>query len=279
MHKPVLPYLEMMPNQSCNLACHGCTNYADLKHSGYVTWAQGKEQISNWISRIDIPDFGIIGGEPLINPDIEKWIIGLRELLPNAQIRLTTNGLLLTKKFHVVKLLEEIGNSVLKITVHVQNDILKNTIQTIYDSYNWQPVEEYGIKRHTTGNSFRYQINRPDTFIKTYQGTYSNMMPHNSNPVQAFDICVQKQCPLLYNGKIYKCSTAGLLKDTLQKVGNPNLDDWIPYIPDGLSPDCDDAELLSFINNFGQPHTMCRQCPTKQDHASIINHYENVKIK
>ena len=58
--KPVLPYLEMMANQSCNLACHGCTNYSDLRHSGYVTWAQGKEQISNWITRIDIPDFGII---------------------------------------------------------------------------------------------------------------------------------------------------------------------------------------------------------------------------
>lgn len=277
--KPVIPYLEMMANQSCNLACYGCTNYSDLRHSGYVTWAQGKEQISNWITRIDIPDFGIIGGEPLINPDIEKWITGLRELLPDAQIRFVTNGLLLHKKPHIIKLLEEIGNCVFKITVHVHNEQLENIIASIYDSYDWQPIEEYGLHRHVVNNDFKFQVNRPDKFFKTYQGTYSNMMPHNSNPVQAFDICVQKQCPLLYDGKIYKCSTAGLLKDTLQKVGNPNIDHWQPFIIDGLSPDCDDAELLSYINNFGQPHAMCRQCPTKQDHASIVNHYENVKTK
>ena len=78
---------------------------------------------------------------------------------------------------------------------------------------------------------------------------------------------------------IYKCSTAGLLKDTLQKVGNPNSGHWQPYMIDGLSPDCDDTELLSFINNFGQPHNMCRQCPTKNDSDSIVNHLENVAVK
>lgn len=275
----MLSFLETMTNQSCNLACHGCTNYSDLRHSGYVTWAQGKEQISNWLHRIDIPDFGIMGGEPLMNPDIEKWIIGIRELLPNAQIRFTTNGLLLSKKFHVIKLLEEIGNCVFKITVHVDNDILNENIQRVYHAYEWQDITEFGIQRHTTGNDFRFHVKRPTQFFKTYQGTYDSMMPHNSDPVQAFDLCIQQTCPLLYNGMIYKCSTAGLLKDTLQKVGNPNSGHWQPYMIDGLSPDCDDAELWSFINNFGKPHAMCRQCPTKNNSDSIVNHLENVAVK
>ena len=127
MPKLILPFLETMVTQACNLSCLGCTNYSDLPHKGYVKWSDAKQNLKEWLTRIEIDDFGILGGEPLMNPEIEKWIIGLRELMPNAQIRFTTNGLLLDKKFHIVKLLHDTGNCVLKITNHFyQNDKIEN---------------------------------------------------------------------------------------------------------------------------------------------------------
>jgi MoaA/NifB/PqqE/SkfB family radical SAM enzyme len=277
--KLVLPFVETMITQVCNLSCHGCTNYSDLTHTGFVTWAQGRQELEAWLDRVDILDFGILGGEPLVNPEVDKWIVGLRELMPKAQIRFTTNGINLDKKFHIVDLLHDIGNCVIKIGVHVDDPRLETTIQRIYDRYDWQPVTEYGIQRHTTGDRVRFHVKRPDTFYKTYQGTYSDMKPHDNDPAKAFAICCQQTCPLLHKGKLHKCSTAGLVKETLDKVGNPNVELWEPMIDHGIGSDCSDLELERFLANFGKPNSICRQCPTVDDIDSKIIHLENVSTK
>ena len=222
-----LPFLETMITQVCNLSCLGCTNYSDMKHDGYVTWNEGKEQIAPWLEKIKINDFGIMGGEPLINPEVAMWLSGVRYLLPDSQIRFTTNGELLHKHLHLIYLAQDLGNIVFKITVHRNNELLEDTISTIFNSFSWEPVTEFGIKRFKTKNNLRLQINRPSAFIKTYKNTYTNMEPHDSDPDEAFSICVQQKCPLLYKGKIYKCSTAGLLESTLDKLGWPNKDKWL----------------------------------------------------
>lgn len=276
-NKPVLPFVETMITQACNISCLGCTNYSDLKHTGYVTWAEGKRQIESWLDRIEILDFGIMGGEPLINPEVNDWISGCRELLPKAQIRFTTNGLLLDKHYDIVDLMSSIGNCVFKITVHRTTEELENFIRRIKSSYQWETVIEHGITRFKTSNNFRFQINRPTAFIKTYKNSYSNMMPYHSDPVAAFKDCCQQTCPLLYNGRIYKCSTAGLLEQTLKRFNNPNLDDWKYYITKGIGTDCSDEQLNEFIKNFGNPHLICGQCPTKAQ--GTIIHLENISQK
>jgi len=273
--KPILPFLETMITQVCNISCLGCTNYSDLTHQGYVSWQQGKEWLEPWLSRIDIPDFGIMGGEPLINPEVEHWILGIRQLMPKTQIRFTTNALLLEKKWHLVDLMSELGNCVLKITVHENNPVIEQTIEKIFNSYDWKPVTEYGIDRYVTDKDFKFQINRPKTFIKSYKNNYANMMPYSSDPVKAFEICCQKNCPLLYQGRIYKCSTSGLLKETLERFGNPNFEQWKDYVTDGIGFDCTNSELATFINNFEKPEQICRMCPTVDDSATI-DHYATV---
>lgn len=270
MSKPTLPFLETMVTQVCNLSCEGCTNYSDQRHSGYVTWAQGRAEIEPWLDRVDIPDFGIMGGEPLINPEIESWLLGARNLMPSAQLRFTTNGLLLHKWPNLLPLLHDIGNCVFKITVHVNDLALEQIIEKIFSQYHWEPVREYGIARWQTTNNLKFQINRPSHFLKTFQGPYHSMAPFNSSPEAAFDACVQKTCPLLYQGRIYKCSTSALLQDTLDRYNRPNWTEWEPLIQSGISPDSTNYEIENFINNFGQPHAQCKQCPTAQQ--PLLNH-------
>jgi sulfatase maturation enzyme AslB (radical SAM superfamily) len=266
-----------MITQVCNLSCVGCTNYSDLKHSGYVSWSQGKEYIESWLKRIDIPDFGIMGGEPLINPECKDWLIGTRELMPTSQIRFTTNGLLLDQHWDIVDLMYELGNISFKITVHSNNDKLEQLIHRIQNRYQWRPINEFGIDRWVTDNNFRFHVKRPSTFIKTYRNDYATMLPWNSEPVDAFANCCQQTCPLLYQGKIYKCSTSGLLKNTVNRVAPELMPHWEPYIVQGLGVDCSDNELLDFINNFGKPHAQCGQCPDAKQ--TTIDHYKFVKLK
>ena len=259
LSKPTLPFLETMITQVCNISCVGCTNYSDLTHPGYVSWQEGQKQIKSWLDRVYIPDFGIMGGEPLINPEVRDWIQGCRDLMPDSQIRFITNGLLLHKHFDIIDLLNDIGNCLFKITVHVENAELEDIIKRVHSMYKWEPVVEYGVKRFKTKRGFRFQINRPTEFVKTYRNSYPDMMPYHSDPAQAFDKCCQQTCPLLYKNNIYKCSTAGLLSDVLARFDNPNIEHWMPYLTDGIDPNCSDAQLHEFIDNFCKPNSICWQ--------------------
>jgi len=266
-----------MITQVCNLSCDGCTNYSDLPHKGYVKWKDGKFDLEKWLNVVNIPDFGIMGGEPLINPQVRSWITGVRELMPNSQIRFTTNGVLLHKHLDIIDLMHSMGNYVFKITIHTPNNpSLIKSIKYIQQRFDWKEVIEHGISRWKTTNNFRLQINKPDTFIKSYKGDYKNMHPYKSNPLDAFNNCCQPTCPLLYKGKIYKCSTAGLLKDTVLRNCPSNIELWDNYIDIGIDTH---SNITKFIDNFGKPNNICAQCPTSMDKISVIDHVNNVVIK
>lgn len=274
-----LEYIESMIIRPCNLSCQGCTTFSDLKWTGYTSWEQGKSEIKPWLTRLQFESWGVMGGEPLMNPDLKNWLRGIRDLMPKTQIRIVTNGLLLNKHRWIVDLLHELGNSTLKISYHLPDSQVDQEIEFIQKRFEWKPVTEYGINRWLTDNDYRFQIARPAQFIRTFRGTYDNMMPHDSLPSESFDLCVQKRCPMMYKGIIYKCGTAGLTPDLLERFNYPNRTMWEPFINTGLSHDCSDDELTRFVQNFGHPHKICRQCPTSNNKESLIDHSITVERK
>ena len=278
-HKQYIEYIEIQFIHACNLACKGCATFSELKHSGYTTWSQTKKDLLPWLDRLDPECIGVMGGEPFINPNLKEYITGLRELLPNTQIRLPTNGLLLLKKFDIVEMLHEMGNAVLKISYHLDDPLINKAIKKIFNDFDLKPVTEFGINRWSTNNNFKFQVNTPTTFLTSFVGDYTNMSPHSSDPKEAFDICVAKRCPFMFNGQLFKCSTAGLTPWILERHGNPNRELWQRYVGTGLDPDCSDTDLKRFLNNFGKPHSICRQCPSKKDKSSLIDHKTNVTKK
>lgn len=277
----VIPYAEIMVTQVCNLSCLGCSTYSDMSHKGYVPWNNGKAQLEPWLNRVKFEHFGLMGGEPLINPQIRQWISGIRNLMPETTIRFPTNGTLVLKHLDVVDLLADMGNVILKITVHVNDPVVEEAIQYIMHRFDWKPINEYGVDRFVTTNNFKFQVNRPTTFYKTFQHSYPDAEPYNSDSELAFDVCHQKECPLLINGRIYKCSTSGLMPGVLARFKNPNVDKWQKYLDHhnngsvGLTSS--DDEITNFIANIRKPHSTCSQCP---DHTSLvkINHQLNVKF-
>jgi organic radical activating enzyme len=275
-----LPFVETMITYACNLSCAGCTNYSDYNMKGSVSWKQGKEWLDAWIERVEIADFGIMGGEPTLNPECEQWIYGVRSLLPNSQIRFTTNGVNFHKNSQVLDWCVDVGNTVFKFTLHEDKPYAKDAINFVFKKYGWKPITEYGINRWIGPNQTRFQINSPTQFFKTYQGTFGSMKPHNNNPKDAFDMCIQQTCPLLYEGSIYKCSSIALLNRVLNDWKQPITNDWKPYTDYiGITPNSSDREIRQFIQNFGRPHKICSMCPTKKDTQSVLNHRTNVISK
>ena len=263
----------------CNLKCNGCSTFSDLTVQGYTTADQGIEWLGQWAERFEIQAWGAMGGEPLMNPQMYEWIVGVRKLLPDAQIRFVTNGLLLEKHWRIVELLNDIGNCTLKITVHLSDKRVKSAIDRVQRSYDWEPVYEYGIHRYGLPNGMRFQINKPKWFTQTFQNTYADMLPWDSDPVEAFANCHQQTCCMLLEDKLYKCSNTALIPGVWKKHNQPNADAWKPYLNTGVSVDAPLHELQAFSNNFGKPHAVCQQCPTKNDSTSWIDHTKTVTLR
>jgi molybdenum cofactor biosynthesis enzyme MoaA len=126
--KPTLEFIESFIINPCNLSCVGCTTFSDLETQGYSKWEDEKHWFEKWSKRIDFQSWGVMGGEPFMNPYLRDWIIGIRNLLPGTQIRIVTNGTLLDKHWDIINLLSEIGNCILKISVHIDDAQINNIL-------------------------------------------------------------------------------------------------------------------------------------------------------
>jgi hypothetical protein len=92
-----LPYLEFHIADQCNLNCAACQHFSGLvKKSHYPDFekfSRDLEELHKYIK--DIGRIRILGGEPLMNPDIEKYVALVREIYPYSELYVVTNGILL----------------------------------------------------------------------------------------------------------------------------------------------------------------------------------------
>lgn len=94
-----LPYLEFHIADHCNLNCRGCEHYSGLVKSphfpNFDRFERDMIQLHKFIN--DIGVIRILGGEPLLNPEINRYIELSRRLYPQSTLFVVTNALLLPK--------------------------------------------------------------------------------------------------------------------------------------------------------------------------------------
>lgn len=95
---PELQHLEFHLADHCNLKCRGCTHFSNLVNGEvFADFTQYQKDIVRLAELFDnIKEIHLMGGEPLLNKDVEKFIRVSREAFPYSEIALVTNGLLLT---------------------------------------------------------------------------------------------------------------------------------------------------------------------------------------
>lgn len=93
-----LPRLEMHAANHCNLNCKGCSHFSPLFDDILPDYAQCMSDIKRLKGLIEgALDFNLLGGEPLLNPNLSDYVIGIRENLSITAIYVITNGLLIPK--------------------------------------------------------------------------------------------------------------------------------------------------------------------------------------
>ena len=88
----LFPVVEFYITNVCNLDCRGCNRFNNYNFKGHSYWDDTADEIEKWSKRLDLPRITILGGEPTLNPDLEKWCSNLRRLWPMAVIMIQTNG-------------------------------------------------------------------------------------------------------------------------------------------------------------------------------------------
>jgi MoaA/NifB/PqqE/SkfB family radical SAM enzyme len=128
----------------CNLDCAYCTEYDNSRPHPSI------DDLKKWVRKIrelGTMRIALVGGEPLVHPDIVELVRYCREL--GFATSLTTNGFLLTRK--LIRQLEDAGLQVMQISVDrmTPSAITKKSFKTILPKLDY--FRDSKISLHITG--------------------------------------------------------------------------------------------------------------------------------
>lgn len=180
-----LPYLEFHIADHCNMNCKYCEHYSGLvktpKFTNLERFTRDFEQLHKFID--DIGTIRILGGEPLLNPEVGEYVKLSRKLYPLTNIFVVTNAILLPKMpDEFFQTLRE-NNAGIHISFYPPLESKMPSIKNFLDekqvNYSVSPlIKEFTIKQTLTRHNYKREV-----FLQ----------------------CFQANCHNLYEGKIAAC--------------------------------------------------------------------------
>jgi organic radical activating enzyme len=265
--------LEFYITNVCNLACEGCNRFNNYKFTGFQRWKDYQPVYSQWAEQLEINGhIGILGGEPLLNPDIMAWIDGLHTLWPTTKLNVITNAYQLNKVPGLYDYLLSHRKCNIKVGIH-NKKYKKFIMQEIEKfltgpfTYKFDTSDPYDQKLTITDSNhisilIEYNwwfhqgslIKNPDT---------NNFILHQSDVKKAHDNCSMKYCHTMFKGKMYKCGVVALLPEFSQQH-KFSLSDSDHALMHGYSPLCIEDTIeqkLKFTNHLPDAIDQCKFCP------------------
>lgn len=157
--KPRLYYYEFRVNEQCNLKCEGCGAFSNIAEKQNADLEQYKRDIARlkelfWGVRV----IRLLGGEPTLNNDLSEFVEITRDTFPDADLRIVSNGLLISDQLD--NLLKRIRKSraAFDITLYPPTAVKKKDIVTTLESYRisyhfTEPVQTFFKVRDLDGKS------------------------------------------------------------------------------------------------------------------------------
>lgn len=147
-----IPLIEYHLVNHCNLNCKGCAHFAPLAKPWFANINKFEKDLKQLSSLVIIDKLTLFGGEPLLHDNINDFLIVARKILPNTDISILTNGILLLKKLgSLAKIMKE-NNIYMDITCYpipVKYELglkMLKTLKVPYRIYN--DMERVKTLRH-----------------------------------------------------------------------------------------------------------------------------------
>lgn len=235
--RPLL-FFDIEVTEHCNLNCKGCDSLAPLAGEEYLDPAECEKDLSK-LSEISggmVHHINILGGEPLLHPDIEKFMTLTRRYFPVGRIVIVTNGILLKsmkQKFWETCKENEIVLGVTKYPLQLD--------------YEWivGRAEKAGIEFQWFGDD------RGDHWVHTRMDLSGQM-----NETESFANCWNaNNCTVIEHGKLYPCPRVAKTRhfNSVFKTNMPISDKDYLVIENIKSLE----EVMSFLTH---PIPFCRFC-------------------
>lgn len=173
----------------CNFRCFGCDHCAPLAKEEFTDINQFKEdliRLKNSIDKLDI--IGLMGGEPLLHPDLPDFILEARKILPETKIYLYTNGILLLSKD------DKFWNALKETNTEIKI--------TLYDTKNEEKIAKLCEDKNIIITTEREKTKEKLLFKKIkfdLKGKQSSILSHILCQHANKFISIEK-------GKLYKCT-------------------------------------------------------------------------
>lgn len=95
---PHLHRLVVHLTDHCNLNCRGCTHFSNIAEPNFADVAQFETEFKRLAEIFSgMTEIYLLGGEPLLHPDVIRFMEIAREAFPDARINLMSNGVLVPR--------------------------------------------------------------------------------------------------------------------------------------------------------------------------------------
>jgi len=228
-----LNYLETHLCDHCNLKCKGCGHNCDeIKDEIFADINQYEKDINELSKKIKIRKIRLLGGEPLLHPEVEKFISATRKAFPKSSIHIVTNGIL------IPSMKEDFWETCRKCKAKIditQYPILKDKFPMYKKIIRKNKVELGSV------SIVKKFGNKAD-----YKG--------KSNYIKSFQSCGSKYCVNLWKSKLWTCPACyrEYVKEKFSK------DFELP-----LSLDIYNVTGKEIIEKMNKPVPACRFCKVK----------------
>lgn len=283
MSKYVFDRLEFYITNVCNLTCNGCNRYNNYKFSGFWPWEEAEPVVRAWAEKIDVKHPVILGGEPLLHPDIVKWINGLKEIFPNySGVQVQSNGTRIDCVKGLYEALDPMTGNWIGISIHNPDD-REEIFVRIRNFLNRYPVTETQDPDHWMGSDYQF-VDTNKVFVHAWMSNkfvQSNIIEqadggytlYQSNPTVAHENCTFRRFKNYHmiRGKIYKCGPAALMPEFDQQYTFNISDDDRQLLNsyNALSLDNYDAQGAEWLANIDNEIAQCKFCPETYDYKPI----------
>lgn len=227
----------------CNLNCKRCITFANLYDESFYEFEQFEKDIERLHSLVSsISMIKLIGGEPLLNTDIQKFIKVTRKYYPYAKIAIVTNGIL------ILTLSDEIWQCFRDNDIHIYITIYPPLHSKIDEIVAKIKRENVSVGVFRDGEEF---------------GSFINMEGSNDPSNVAGKWFVGK-CAVMLNGEIGRCGPAMTINKLNEKF-NVSLPDNAKI--NLYDKNLDGSKLVDMLEDSIDLCKYCNGCivPMKQE--------------
>jgi MoaA/NifB/PqqE/SkfB family radical SAM enzyme len=227
--------LETHLTDHCNLGCKGCSHFSPLVRGEVFADIRVFQRDMSRLGELfdSIYEVRLMGGEPLLHPDVLSFCGIARQTFPKARIALFTNGI------RLLAMDDRFWDACADLDI-----LLKIT---------WYPIELEmdRINKKAREKNVRIKIpNQIKSFFKHIN------ISGDSDPESSFRNCrMMFKTPQLRDGRIYPCffpAYVHIFNDYFHKSIDVSENDYINFL-EHIDPN----EILEFLS---RPIPMCRWC-------------------